>query len=95
MILQKSQETLRFRDLIFFASTAAGAAHYVGRTLCLACPATAGCAPANPLVDDAYHMHEALQAVLDTGDSRRDKQATQARGIGVADVMKKGWNLSQ
>jgi len=40
-------------------------------------------------------MHEALQAVLDTGDSRRDKQATQARGIGVADVMKKGWNLSQ
>jgi hypothetical protein len=40
-------------------------------------------------------MREALQPVLDTGDSKRDKQATHARGIGVADVMKKGWNLSQ
>jgi len=40
-----------------------------------------------------------LELVLDTGDSRRDKQqATHARivsaGIGVADG-KRGWNLSQ
>ena len=95
MILHKSQKNLEFRNLIFFAPTAADAAHYVGRTLCLACPTTAGRAPANPNVDDAYHMHEALQPVLDAGDSKRNKQATHARGIGVADVMKKGWNLSQ
>jgi hypothetical protein len=78
VILHKSQKNVRFCNLIFFASTAADAGNYLGRSYVWLASATADWVPANPIVDDAYHIDHIGEG-----------------SIGVADVMKRGWNLSQ
>jgi hypothetical protein len=102
-ILHKSQKTLQIRQFYFFVPTEVDAIHYVGRIYVrLALQPPVGF-PGKPIVDYAYHIHvaynqywvwaiqgETSDALADCERGRQAVSRARSRGIGVADVMKKG-----